>query len=88
MGIVVLHFFAGWCQPCNTLETKFQELKVTYPNIEFRKVSIEKDNDLFQEYTIRKIPTVIIMNNETKEIIARIDGFNLPLLLEELSKLA
>jgi len=85
--IVVLHFFASWCQPCTIIENKFQELKVTYPNFEFKKISIEKENDLFQQYSIRKIPTIIILNNQTNEILARIDGFNLPLLLEELSKI-
>jgi len=84
--ITVLDFYATWCHPCKKLDPKIEELKLMYPNINFLKIEIEEQKELCEEYNITAVPTVIIIN-ENKEILSKIEGFNLPLLLSEIKKL-
>lgn len=84
--ITVLDFYATWCHPCKKLDPKIEELKLMYPNINFQKIDIEEQKELCEIYNITAVPTIIIIN-ENKEILSKIEGFNLPLLLSEIKKL-
>jgi len=84
--ITVLDFYATWCHPCKKLDPELKKLEINYPNINFQKIDIEEQKELCEIYNITAVPTIIIIN-ENKEILSKIEGFNLPLLLSEIKKL-
>ncbi len=84
--ITVLDFYATWCHPCKKLDPELKKLEINYPNINFLKIDIEEQKELCEKYNIKAVPTIIIIN-ENKEILSKIEGFNLPLLLSEIKKL-
>ncbi len=61
--IVILDFWAEWCQPCKVFAPIFEALAETYPDIYFGKVNTEEATDLAQAFQIRSIPTVIVFKN-------------------------
>ena len=44
--IKILRAYAEWCGPCKLLSPIFDELKQTFPNVEFVDVDVDQDVDL------------------------------------------
>jgi thioredoxin 1 len=65
-----LYFSAPWCGPCRMLGPVMQRVNNTIP---VQKVNIEEQSDLAQQYNVRNIPTVVLLENgqEVKRIIDR-----------------
>lgn len=63
-----LYFSAPWCGPCRMLGPVMQRVNNTIP---VQKVNIEEQSDLAQQYNVRNIPTVVLLENgqEVKRII-------------------
>lgn len=63
-GVVVLDFFAVWCNPCRTLSPKIEALSEKYNDkITVGKIDIEECDNLVEKYGIRNIPTVLFFKN-------------------------
>lgn len=75
--VVVLDFFANWCNPCKRLDPYLKELENKYPSYEFKKIDIEdeKNKDLVEIYGISALPTIIILENSI--IKNKIEGFDI-----------
>lgn len=74
-GIVVVDFYAEWCNPCKMLSTAFQEVEESMKNsANFIKINIDKHIDIAQEYQISLIPTILVFKNG--EVAERMIGFN------------
>lgn len=59
--IILMDFFAEWCQPCKIQDTIIEELKEKFGDkIEFKKIDVDKDRKFTDKYNIRAIPTLII----------------------------
>lgn len=58
-SIVVLDFWAAWCEPCETLTPAFEGIAQQNPDIFFGKVNTESCQDLAQAFQIRSVPTII-----------------------------
>lgn len=84
--ILVLDFYANWCNPCKKLDPHLEKFKEMYPSYEFQKIDIEKEEELVEKYKIQSLPTILIINNNSNEILSKIEGFNLPLIKQELFK--
>jgi thioredoxin 1 len=61
----VLKFQAQWCSPCKLLDA---QLKRLFPLLEVTKVDTDEERQLAQQYNIRSIPTLIILDENGKEI--------------------
>jgi len=63
-----LYFSAPWCGPCRMLGPVMERVNNTIP---VQKVNIEEQSDLAQQYNVRNIPTVVLLENgqEVKRII-------------------
>lgn len=85
--ITILDFYAKWCGPCKKLNPIIDNLKITYPNITFTKIDIEKEKELSEKYEIESLPTIIILDHNN-QIISKIVGLNIPLLTTEIRKIA
>ncbi|MCB0357207.1 MAG: thioredoxin fold domain-containing protein [Bdellovibrionales bacterium] len=62
--IVVLDFWAIWCGPCHQFSPIFAEVSEQYPDIVFGKVDTEQQLQLSSYFSIRSIPTIIIIREQ------------------------
>jgi len=62
--IVVIDFWAQWCQPCITFAKVMADVAVKHPQIVFAAINIEEEKSLAQEFEIRSIPFVMILKNQ------------------------
>jgi len=57
--LVVLDFWAEWCQPCKVFGPIFEQLAELNPDVFFGKVNTELSLDLAQAFLVRSIPTLM-----------------------------
>ena len=61
---VVVDFWAEWCGPCKMLTPVLEELETESPdNIIFVKVDIDKNPELVKNYSIKSVPTTLVIKN-------------------------
>lgn len=61
--IVLIDFYATWCNPCKMQDVIIQELKMKLGNkVEFKKINVDGDHELANRYQIQAVPTIIIEN--------------------------
>lgn len=59
--IILMDFFAEWCQPCKIQDPIIEELKEKFGDkIEFKKIDVDNGGEFVDKYNIRAIPTLII----------------------------
>jgi thioredoxin len=80
--LVVLDFWAEWCQPCKLLGPVFEELAAHNTDIFFGKVNTEQSQDLAQAFQVRSIPT--LMAFKKGELVFEKSGLPPPQVLQEL----
>lgn len=63
-----LYFSAQWCGPCKMLSPIMNEVSAT---IEVEKIDVDVQYEKAQEYGVRNIPTVVLIDNggEVKRFI-------------------
>jgi len=66
----VLKFQAPWCSPCKLMDA---QLKRLFPLLEIQKVNTDEERQLAVQYSIRSIPTLILLD-ETGEEHKRLTG--------------
>ena len=71
-GIVLLDFYADWCQPCKVYSPIIEEFSKEVSDIFIGKVNIDLHNKFTLKYGIRSIPTTIIFKNG--ELMKKIPG--------------
>jgi thioredoxin 1 len=62
-----LKFYADWCGPCKGLSQIIEKAgeKIT---VEIEDVNIDTCGSLSSEYYVRTVPTMVLLNDEGKEI--------------------
>jgi thioredoxin 1 len=59
----VLKFSAVWCGPCKMLTKTLQNIQT---NVEIEEIDIEQNTELTQQYRIRGVPTLVLVENDVE----------------------
>lgn len=62
---VIVDFFATWCGPCKMLSPVLEQLSEEYSDIIFVKVDVDDCQNVFKEYGIMSVPTLMKFENGT-----------------------
>jgi len=62
-NIVLVDFWAPWCQPCKVQEPILEELAQELKGVEFLKLNIDDNRYLSQKLGVRNIPTLVLYDN-------------------------
>ena len=76
----LLQFKASWCNPCKQQTKEFEENPV---DVELVPIDIDEDDkDLATKYSIRSIPTMILLS-DNEEILNRWTGVTKSSIINE-----
>lgn len=87
--IIVIDFFATWCGPCKAMAPAMEQMQEKYgEKIVIRKIDVDEEPALAQQYQVQSIPTLVIIS-PSGEVIDKIVGAQPVETLDEIfSKLA
>lgn len=84
--LVVVDFFATWCNPCKMLAPVVERMSETYQDVHFYKVDIDEEPDLADRFRIMSVPTLLYMKRG--QIISKSSGLVSPAEIEDALKKA
>jgi thioredoxin 1 len=61
--IVILDFWAVWCQPCKVFAPIFKSIAELNPDLYFGAVNTEVATELAEAFQVRSIPTLMAFKN-------------------------
>lgn len=62
-GLVLIDWWAPWCQPCKTFSPIFERVAADNPDAVFGKIDTEREPELAAELGIRSIPTLMVFRD-------------------------
>jgi len=66
----ILKFSASWCAPCSMLSKVIASIETSIP---FEEIDIDENQQYAQQFGIRGVPTLIMVDADSKEI-KRVSG--------------
>ena len=65
----VYKFYAEWCQPCKMLSKVIDDAKEKIdPSVEFVELDIDAEMMTAVNYNVRGVPTMVIVDENDKEV--------------------
>lgn len=62
--LVLVDFFATWCQPCQAMHPVLEQLKATVGDrLRIIKVDVDRHSDIAAQYGIRSVPTLMLFRD-------------------------
>ena len=62
--LVLVDFFATWCQPCKMMHPILEQLKAAVGDkLRIIKVDVDKHNEIVAQYRIQSVPTLMLFRN-------------------------
>lgn len=80
-----LYFSAPWCGPCRQFGPIMERVNQTVP---VQKVNVDEDQQLAMQYSIRSVPTVVLVDNTGKEYARQVGVQNENMLVEQFNNFA
>lgn len=59
--LIVIDFWAEWCQPCKTFSQVVATAAARHPDIVFGSVNIDEEPELAHDFNVRSIPFIVIL---------------------------
>lgn len=59
--IVLIDFWASWCGPCMQFMPIYEKVSEDHPDVIFGKVDTEAEQELAAHFSIRSIPTIMVI---------------------------
>ena len=66
----ILYFSAQWCGPCKQFTPTINQLQSEGVNIQ--KIDVDKDSNLSTQYSVRNIPTLVLIDSNGTELNRRV----------------
>ena len=63
--LLVIEFTAKWCVPCQSFAKVLEQAAKNNPDVKFATIDIEENPDLAEEFSLRSVPFVLIIQNRT-----------------------
>jgi len=63
--LIVLDFWAPWCNPCKSFAPVFEGAAKEHPDILFGKINCDEQEVLAKQFEVRSIPTLIAVKDGT-----------------------
>ncbi len=77
--VVVIDFWAGWCEPCKKFSPIFEAVADKYAenakDVLFTKCNAEKEQSLAADFMIRSIPTIVVLK-DGEMVLKKSGSFN------------
>lgn len=61
--LVVIDFWASWCQPCISMAPQYADAAKQLPHVRFAKLQTDKYEQAAAVYHIRSLPTLVAFRN-------------------------
>ncbi len=62
--LVLVDFFATWCQPCKMMQPVLEEIKdLVGDKLHIVKLDIDKQSDVADHFNIKSVPTLMLFHN-------------------------
>lgn len=68
----LIKFSASWCMPCKNLESRLNNIDLT---IDLFSYDVEEEVDLTEEWKVRNVPTVILVDDNGHEVKRWVGNF-------------
>lgn len=68
----LIKFGASWCMPCKNLESRLNKLDLT---IDLFSYDVEEEVELTEEWKVRNVPTVILVDDNGHEVKRWVGNF-------------
>lgn len=68
----LIKFSASWCLPCRNLEGRLNKLDLT---IDLFNYDVEEEVELTEEWKVRNVPTVILVDDNGHEVKRWVGNF-------------
>ena len=62
----VIDFYADWCGPCQMMKPVLEEVEKEHPEVEFKAINVDENQELAEKYGVMSIPTLIVVDDEDK----------------------
>lgn len=59
--MVIIDFWASWCGPCMNFLPVYEKVSEDHPDVVFGKVDTEMEKELSAHFSIRSIPTLMVI---------------------------
>lgn len=81
--LVVVDFYATWCQPCKTLHKQLEEMARTNGGARFYRVDVDQLHQICSRYSIAKLPTLLFFR---RTLVDRVEGLDVDRITRTLRK--
>ncbi|MHB1567797.1 MAG: thioredoxin family protein [Solirubrobacteraceae bacterium] len=86
-GLTIIDFWAAWCGPCRAMAPQFERAAQLRPAYRFAKVDVDAEPELAARYSIRSIPTLMVLR-DGEPIVAQAGAIGADQLVDALDRIA